>query len=501
MGDFMSFSLLGQVKINQTSRPAFFLDLNIDQIVKAVTEDWGEHVEELYYTLPESKDITDYRRAVYQDVKKEGALEAFLKFLECMKQRDLCHERKEKVEDVDQKCIWHIREVASYLEAVKVLQDTLEQVQFISTGLQELKQLVKNYMSEKEFVDMKKEAEKLYQELSSFRMLITYESDRFTIAEGAGAGEYENFLKETFPNHEKVLKSPFLSSVELFDLEWEFIKVFRKKHKDFFQTATHFYKTYKNYEKEEIGRLQTELAYYIAYLQFEQKMQEKGFEFCMPEDLETKKELSAEGLYDLALATISVEEDKEVVANDMRLEESENFFVLTGPNQGGKTTFARSLGQLVYFSQMGLNVPARAARVPYYTNILTHFSVEESVESGRGKLMDELMRLVPMMGEKETGAFVVINELFTTAANYDACIMGKKVLEYFIGNQCKGIYVTHLNELTSAHETIVSLRATVDENLVQTYHVERSEAKELAGANRQVEKYKLTYEQIKERFA
>lgn len=174
--------------------------------------------------------------------------------------------------------------------------------------------------------------------------------------------------------------------------------------------------------------------------------------------------------------------------------------MLTGPNQGGKTTFARSLGQLVYFTKMGLDIPARAASVPYYKKILTHFSVEESVESGRGKLMDELMRLKPMMGDEQAGEFVVINELFTTAANYDACIMGKKVLEHFINKNCKGIYVTHLNELSKACSSVVSLRAAVDENLIPTYIIQRSEATELAGANRQVEKYRLTYRQIKERF-
>ena len=115
--------------------------------------------------------------------------------------------------------------------------------------------------------------------------------------------------------------------------------------------------------------------------------------------------------------------------------------------------------------------------------------------------MDELVRLKPMMQKGQSHCFVVINELFTTAANYDANVMGKRVLEYFIGEHCKGIYVTHLCDLSKACDGVVSLRAGVDANLVQTYQIQRSEAKELAGANRQVEKYRLTYEQLKERFA
>ena len=68
-------------------------------------------------------------------------------------------------------------------------------------------------------------------------------------------------------------------------------------------------------------------------------------------------------------------------------------------------------------------------------------------------------------------------------------------------NQCKGIYVTHLNELTRAQKSVVSYRATLDENAKQTYKVARQVATELAGANIQVEKYHLTYQQIKERFS
>ena len=58
----------------------------------------------------------------------------------------------------------------------------------------------------------------------------------------------------------------------------------------------------------------------------------------------------------------------------------------------------------------------------------------------------ELVRLVPTMKASCEGNLEVINELFTTA-NYDACIMGKRVLEHPLAQGCMGIYVTHLEEL------------------------------------------------------
>ncbi|MBO4609520.1 MAG: hypothetical protein J5696_06560, partial [Lachnospiraceae bacterium] len=120
-------------------------------------------------------------------------------------------------------------------------------------------------------------------------------------------------------------------------------------------------------------------------------------------------------------------------------------------------------------------------------------------ETGRGKLKEELVRLAPMMEQHKQGTFVVINELFTTAASYDAEIMGRNVLEHFIALGCMGIYVTHLRELCSAGDGVVSLKATLDDHRVQTFRIERGEADDTACAENVVNKYRLTYEQLKER--
>ena len=118
-----------------------------------------------------------------------------------------------------------------------------------------------------------------------------------------------------------------------------------------------------------------------------------------------------------------------------------------------------------------------------------------------GKVLseEELTRLAPMMYENKRGTFVVINELFTTAASYDALIMGKRVLKHFVELGCMGIYVTHLKELADKQEGIVSLRAMLDENRVQTFEIRRGEAEDTPCAENLVNKHQLTYAQLKER--
>ena len=172
-----------------------------------------------------------------------------------------------------------------------------------------------------------------------------------------------------------------------------------------------------------------------------------------------------------------------------------------GPNQGGKTTFARSLGQLVYFAGMGLDVPAIRANVPYFAALMTHFSAEESLGSGKGKLKEELVRLAPMMEEQAESAFVIINELFTTAAHYDGCIMGRRVLNHFIEKGCMGVFVTHLKELGKSVEGVAELTAMLDgsRERKRTYKISREQMQDVGYAEDIVNKYGLTYSELQRR--
>ncbi len=497
------FSLLNKSDRNKREkdvpeRPAYFIDLNLDQILEKVTADWGEEAEGLYEGFPENRETEEYRRAIYSDIKNSEVLSAMDGYYGSIKERRLFAERKEKAYETLQTQAWYLRETCAYVDALEKLKEELDKAALTSEGMKGLLSFINDCLSSESYLKLKEEAMALRTELASFRVLITYEKEKITITDGKGTGAFEEFLSGCFPDHGKNFINPFLDREVFSDLEEEIVSLYRKKHKDFFKRLDKFCKNYPEYMHEGISELEHEMVYYLAYAQFQKKMEERGFSFCTPKASEDK--LMASGLYDLALALVNYEAGKEVVSNETYLGVDERFFVLTGPNQGGKTTYARSLGQLVYLSKLGLDVPAESAQVPYYSNLWTHFSVEESTETGRGKLMDELVRLKPIMEKEQHGAFVVINELFTTAANYDATIMGKRVLEHLIGINCKGIYVTHLIELASSYPEVVSIRANVDENLKQTYKIERDEAREISGTDRQAYKYGLTYEQLKERF-
>ena len=481
-------------------RPSFFLDLNLDQIIQRIDILWGRKVAPFYYYLPADKASEDYRREVMADVKDNGLYEILCSFVKDMELWREAAAKKEAVHMELQQLVWHVWEAGAYCRAFTVLSQALEPLQLSSRGFLAFRSYLKQYISSESFREMRAEAESVLEKFDSIHLVLSCENGRLSVSQGEVDAAYDCFLEESFPEQSKKMRNPFGMDADLTELEQELMKLVGRQRPEVFKGVELFCRNYPKYARDALLQFAEEIEYYLSFYCFRQEMEGYGYAFCAPTVSESG-ELSAEGLYDLALACVSCGGQREVVSNDMYYGAEERFFVLTGPNQGGKTTFARSLGQLVYFSKMGLDVPARKADMCYFTGILTHFSVEESLETGRGKLKEELVRLAPMMDTAYTGAFVVINELFTTAANYDACIMGKRVLEHFLSQGCRGIYVTHLKELSDAHPRIVSLRAMLDERGVQNFRIERRAAQDSLSAVNLVNKHRLTYEQLKERLS
>ena len=497
--DFSILDLYGKERDPETIAP-FYQDLNISQILDKMCRRWGKAVRRYYRYLPGSAEEAAYRRAVYTDVKKEATYRSLMAFTEGMEEVKDLHGEKEKVSDPTQKAVWQIREICAYCSTYEKLEHELSEQELSSEGMNSFLQILRNTIKSEEYLSVRSKSEALMDQIRKIRFMITYDRDRMMITpvEAEGGGEYEKMLREKSGREIHHLKNPFRADPYLCELEKAAIEILLKKKAGFFRELIDAAGSSRDHGSAVLRRFEQEIQFYLSFRTLSRDMEKEGFSFATPVCTESKR-IEAEGSYDLALALSSLSSGKKVVSNDLYLNENESFYVLTGPNQGGKTTFARSLGQLVYFSSIGLDVPAVSASLPFFSEIQTHFSVEESIETGRGKLKEELTRLAPMMEENKTGSFVVINELFTTAASYDAQIMGRKVLKHFIGLSCRGIYVTHLKGLADEQDSVVSLRAMLDKDNIQTFKITRGDDEGIACAENVVKKYRLTYEQLKER--
>ncbi len=477
--------------------PDFFLDLNIDQIFKMIQDQApGYDISQLYYRFPESKEEEIYRREIYRDIKKPEVFDCLDAFGQRMRRMAKALANRPQVESSLQKSAWHASAAYEYCKAVEDLRRGLAGLDLQSRGLKLLRDYLNQYIKQPDYGKLKDEAFHLQSEIEKFHLIIQIENNKVTVTQGTLPGEYDRFLG----SEEMAHPSPFASTLKMSPLEETVFSAFRKKYPKVLDEIEKFIKNYPDFGEARIFRLEKELQYYLAFYRFRNRMEDWGILLTEPETDESR-EMEAEDLYDLALACANFTQNKPVVPNDFVYHENERFFVVNGPNQGGKTTFARSLGQLVYFTKMGFDVPAKRANVHYFTDLLTHFSVEESMETGQGKLMEELSRLAPMMKKETNSAFVIINELFTTAAHYDGCVMGARVLDHFIGAGCRGIYVTHLKELGDSIEKVTSMTAMLDgsEDHRRTFKILRNKAEDVGYAEDIVKKYDLTYEKLSER--
>jgi DNA mismatch repair ATPase MutS len=189
--------------------------------------------------------------------------------------------------------------------------------------------------------------------------------------------------------------------------------------------------------------LRTELAFYVGCLNLSERLQPLGGPTCFPRpEASATRRSRCEGLYDIALA---LSMGHGVVGNGLNAD-GKSLLIITGANQGGKSTFLRALGQAQLMMQCGMFVAADSFAAELCSGLFTHYKREEDASMTRGKLDEELARMTELVDLLSPNAVILFNESFASTNEREGSEIARQVVTALIEKGIRVMFVTHLSD-------------------------------------------------------
>jgi len=486
-------------------QPEFFPDLNLDQVIDAIAERKKEYnLKPFFYNHLRDAETIHYRHEVFRDVEKAELLASVNAFAEKMVVVRRYLGLVEKLDFHYHKQGWILEAALLYCEAVTRFAQELDQATLNSRGLLAFREYMAGYLQTHAFQTLQKEAQKVKHGLSNVKYCVIVQQGRFSVRKYEGEADYSVEVLQTFEKFKQGAAKNYLSDLYkgsgMNHIEGKILEFVALLYPKPFAALDQFCAAHSQFMDETIRVFDREIQFYVAYLEFIADLKYKGLKFCYPQVGASREVYDYDG-FDLALARNLIYSEKQVVCNDFYLNDPERIIVVSGPNQGGKTTFARAFGQLHYLASLGCPVPGREARLFLFDQIYAHFERQEDIRNLRGKLEDDVTRIHDILARATPDSLLIMNEIFSSTTLQDAVFLSKEIMARIMELDALCVWVTFIDELSSLSEKTISMVSTVvPENPAQrTFKILRKPADGLAYALSLAEKHRLTYKQIKER--
>jgi len=489
-----------------TDRP-FLSDLNFDQVVASVAGDREEQklLRGLLSQPAADLDTVTYRHEVFRDLADRALFDAATQFSERLSQVRTHLGQLSKMYSAHHREGWFLDAATIYCDAVRELAGVLAERPLASRGLAAFRDYLTSYTSSPGFQRLAGQTADRRQDLAKIAYQVRIKGLRVEVSRYTGEPDYSAEIEKTFERFQQGAVKDYLVRYRMWPsmnhVGAQILDLVARLFPDEFAALASFCQHHAQFIDAVIRQADRELQFYLSYLDYIRPMQSAGLSFCYPELTATSKEIFARGTFDLALAAKLAGTGKAVITNDFRLSGPERVIVVSGPNQGGKTTFARTFGQLHHLARTGCPVPGSASRLYVCDQIFTHFEREEDLADLTGKLEQDLLRIQAALRAATPDSIVIMNEIFTSTTVSDAYFLGQKVLAKVIELDLLCVYVTFIDELASLGPSVVSMASTIvpGNPAERTYKVVRKPADGLAYALAIADKHAVTYEQLKGR--
>jgi len=495
-------------RVNEQDR-SFARDLNLDQIVQAIADkrEQSELITAVMYGHLRDAETVRYRQEVFQDLEDPALFSHISDFTSLMSKVRVHLNQLAKIQHRYHREGWFLDAASIYCDAVQSLAGQLASARISSRGLLAFRDYLASYVSSHGFTALASETRNCKEALGRIRYCTRIRGSRVDVSRYQDEADYSAEVLKTFERFKQGAVADYRVRYRMWPgmnhVAAQIVDLVARLFPEEFAALDDYCGRHTAFLDDGVRHADQELQFFIAYLDHIAPLRSAGLHFCYPEVSADSKDVLAVDSFDMALADKLVADGNPVVTNEFHLQGRERIFVVTGPNQGGKTTFARAFGQIHYLGSVGCPVPGNSARLFLFDQLFTHFAREEDLTKMSGKLEDDLVRIGDILRHATSASIVIMNEIFSSTTLHDARFLGSKLMTKVMQLDALCVYVTFVDELASMGDSVVSMMSTiVPENPAErTYKVVRKPADGLAHALAIAEKYSLTYERLRGRVA
>jgi hypothetical protein len=494
------------IKKETLEAPVFFVDLNFDQIIDAVTAGRQQYnLKPFFYTSLNDIDAIKYRHEIFRDLENKTLIEGIKAFAQEMRTVRSHFALIEQLHYKLHREGWLLETADIYCDAVNGLAHALSIADLKSRGFLGFREYLTEYARSGPFISLHTDTKRLKADLASVKYCLIIKGSGVKVRKYEAEIDYSPEVEKTFERFKQGAVKDYRAKLSdrsgMNHVEAQILDFVAKLHPELFSDLDQYCAKNGNFPDATVSLFDREIQFYIAYMEHIAALKRKGLKFCYPRMSNTSKEIHDYEGFDLALAHNLMAKGSSVVCNDFYLKDKERILVVSGPNQGGKTTFARTFGQLHYLAGLGCPVPGREARLFLCDRLFAHFEKEEDIHNLRGKLQDDMVRIHRILNQATSNSIIIMNEIFTSTTLKDAVSLGKKILEQIMRLDLLCVCVTFIEEWASLSDKTVSMVSTVvpENPALRTYKIIRRPADGLSYAISIAEKYRLTYDCLRER--